>query len=69
MTRKAVAKNGRTPKYTLRNIDPALWKAVKERVAFEGRTIDFVLKQLLRVYAKHGYHRVVETFLNGKDKL
>ena len=54
------------PKYTIRNIDPALWKAVKERAEFEGRPLRFVLLHLLRVYADNGFV-VVETF-NGKRK-
>jgi hypothetical protein len=63
VTKKAVPK---LPKYTLLNIDPALWKAVKERAEFEGRPLRFVLLQLLRVYAENGF-QVVETF-NGKRK-
>lgn len=64
MKKKTVAK--RNPKYTLTNIDPTLWKAVKDRATFEGRPLSFVLKELLRVYAENGF-RVVETF-NGKRK-
>ena len=47
--------------YTLRRIDPELWKRAKAQAAYEGRTLRFVILQLLHVYAKHGY-RVVETF-------
>lgn len=54
------------PKYTLRNLDPALWQKVKDRAKFEGRPISFVLKELLRVYAEHGF-RVVSTF-NARRK-
>lgn len=57
----------KTPlKYTLRNIDPALWKAVKDRASFEGRSLSFVLRELLRVYAQEGF-RIVEMF-DGKRK-
>lgn len=54
------------PNYELRRIDPELWKLVKSKAAYEGRTVRFVLLELLRVYAEHGY-RVVETF-NAKDR-
>lgn len=47
--------------YVLRRVEPDLWKRVKSRAAYEGRTIRFVILELLRVYAKHGFH-VVETF-------
>lgn len=53
-------------KYALRGIDPDLWRRVKVRAANEGRTIRFVILQLLRVYAQHGYH-VVETFNEPTD--
>jgi hypothetical protein len=47
--------------YTLRRIPTDLWKKVRSRAAYEGRTMRFVLLELLRVYAKHGF-RIVETF-------
>lgn len=53
--------------YRLADIDPDLWKQVKDRAAYEGRTIRFVLIELLRVYAKHGFH-VVETFNRGRKE-
>lgn len=62
MKRRPVAEN---PKYTIRNIDPAVWKAVKDRAASEDRQIARVLRAFLRVYAKVGY-RVIETF-DGKN--
>lgn len=46
--------------YNLREIDSDLWKRVKARATYEGRNIRFVLMQLLRVYADHGYTHVVE---------
>lgn len=52
--------------YTLRRIPLDLWKRVRSRAAYEGRTVRFVLLELLAIYAKHGFH-VVETF-NGHDK-
>lgn len=52
--------------YALRDIDPDLWKRVKSKAAYEGRTLKFVLMELLRVYADHGFH-VVETF-DGKNR-
>ena len=52
--------------FSLRHVDPELWKRLKHRAASEGRTIRFVLIELIRVYADHGYH-VVETF-DGKHK-
>lgn len=51
--------------YRLTDIDPSLWRRVKSRSAYEGRSIRFVLLELLKVYATHGF-RVVETF-NGKE--
>lgn len=54
--------------YVLRHIDPELWRQVKSKAAYEGRTIRFVLLELLRVYARHGF-TVVETFnANGRGK-
>ena len=47
--------------YALRRIDADIWRKAKTRAASEGRTIRFVLLELIRVYAKHGFH-VVETF-------
>lgn len=57
------------PAYYLRRIEPALWKRVKARAGAEGRSLRFILCELLRVYAEHGY-RVVETFETpgGKKK-
>jgi hypothetical protein len=57
-----MARKASVTKYTLRNIDDDLWQAVKARAAKEGRPIRFVLLSLLRVYANHGFFRVVETF-------
>lgn len=54
------------PNYFLRDIDPELWRKVKARAAFDGRPIRFVILELLKVYAEHGY-TVVETF-DGKKK-
>lgn len=45
--------------YPLRRIPDDLWKRVKSRAGYEGRTIRFVLLELLRVYAKHGF-KVIE---------
>jgi hypothetical protein len=47
--------------YALRAVDAELWKNVKARAAQEGRSIRFVLIELLKVYARHGF-TVVETF-------
>ena len=52
--------------YTLRRINRDLWQRVKNRADYEGRTIRFVLIELLKVYATHGF-KVVATF-NGKDQ-
>ncbi len=41
-------------KYTLRNIDADLWRDVKARIASEGRTIRFVILELLKFYTAHG---------------
>jgi len=51
--------------YRLTKIDAALWRQVKARAAYEGRSIRFVVLELLRVYAKRGF-TVVETF-DGKQ--
>lgn len=48
-------------KYTLRNVPADLWTKVKAQAAREGRPIRFVLLNLLRVYATHGF-AVVEHF-------
>ena len=40
--------------YTLRDIDPDLWRRVKIRAAYEGKTIREALVDLLKVYATHG---------------
>jgi hypothetical protein len=53
--------------YVLRGVDPELWRRVKVQVATEGRTIRFVLLELLKVYAKHGF-TVVETFNNNRNE-
>jgi hypothetical protein len=53
-------------KYTLRNIDTELWLRVKERAAKEGRSLRFVLLEVLKIYAKYGF-TIVETF-DGRDK-
>lgn len=55
-----------TVDYALRGVDRELWTRVKVRAASEGRSIRFVLLELLKVYADHGFH-VVETF-NGRRK-
>lgn len=52
--------------YTLRRIDPLLWRRVRVKAVSEGRTLRFVLLELLRVYAEHGFH-VVETFNARKE--
>lgn len=49
--------------YALRGVDRELWTQVKVRAASEGRSIRYVLVELLKIYAAHGFH-VVETF-NG----
>lgn len=53
--------------YRLEQIDDALWKRVKSRAAYEGRTVRFVLIELLKVYAAHGF-TVVDTFRDRKGK-
>lgn len=39
------------PAYILRNIDPDLWKRVKERAAAEGRSLRGLILWLLQRYA------------------
>lgn len=53
--------------YILRKIAPDLWRRVKSKAAYEGRTVRFVLLELLRVYAEHGF-QVVETFSRPEKK-
>lgn len=53
--------------YALRRIDPDLWRKVKSRAAYEGRSVRFVIMELLKVYATHGFE-VVETFNNKDEK-
>ncbi len=43
------------PSYILRTIDPDLWTRVKARAAQEGRPLRFVILELLKVYALHGF--------------
>lgn len=45
--------------YALRGIDADLWRRVKVKAAYEGRSIRFVLLAFLAAYAEHGY-RVIE---------
>lgn len=52
--------------YTLRRIAPDLWRRVKSKAAYEGRTVRFVILELLRVYAEHGFG-IVET-IDKKEK-
>lgn len=42
------------PDYTLRDMDPELWAAVKARAASEGRGLRWVVLTLLAHYAAHG---------------
>lgn len=53
--------------YTLRRIDPELWKKFKSKAAYEGRPMKFVLCELARIYAEHGF-QVVETFDGQRRK-
>lgn len=52
--------------YILRRIDVDLWLHVKERAASEGRNVRFVLIEMLKIYAEHGY-AVIEAF-DGRTK-
>ena len=52
--------------YPLKDIDPGLWKKVKDRAASEGRSIRFVLLAFLKAYAEHGFS-VVEQAI-GKER-
>ena len=40
--------------FVLRQIDEALWRAVRARAAGEGRTLRQVLTALLEHYVRHG---------------
>jgi hypothetical protein len=42
------------PDYTLRNIEPAIWQAFKQRAAVEGRSLRWVLIELIRRYVADG---------------
>lgn len=53
--------------YRIEDIDPELWRAVKDKAAYEGRSVRFVLLEFLKLYAVHGYH-VIETFKNHRKK-
>lgn len=57
----------RVTNYTLRRIAPDLWRRVKSKAAYEGRTVRFVILELLRVYAEHGFE-VVESFNGDKEE-
>lgn len=58
-----MSRDDATPRvdYALRGVDRELWTRVKTRAAAEGRSIRYVLVELLKIYARHGFH-VVETF-------
>jgi hypothetical protein len=51
--------------YTLRKIDRETWRKAKARAENDGRTMRWVLLQLIRAYAKHG-ERVFDT--NGRER-
>ena len=40
--------------YTLRRIDPELWKKVKARANYEGHTVRYVLVELMKWYVAKG---------------
>lgn len=40
--------------YIIRNVDDALWRKVKARAESEGRSIRWVIVELLKRYAKDG---------------
>ncbi len=42
------------PEYLIRQIDSALWAAVKARAAREGRTVRGLILLLLQRYVQHG---------------
>lgn len=41
--------------YVIRQIDLELWRQVKARASSEGRSIRFVILQLLKLYAECGF--------------
>lgn len=48
------------PSYLLRDIDEKLWRRVKARAASEGRTLRFVVDEMLAAYAAHGYDVLIK---------
>lgn len=42
------------PDYILRNIDPSLWKKFKARAASEGRSLRWLLIELIKKYILNG---------------
>jgi len=50
--------SGRTspsvPDYILRDIDKKLWKQFKERAAVEGRSLRWVIIEMIKHYVTHG---------------
>jgi len=42
------------PDYILRDIDTKLWKQFKERAAAEGRSLRWVIIEMIKHYVKHG---------------
>lgn len=42
------------PDYILRNIDPKLWKQFKVRADSEGRSLRWLILELIRRYVKDG---------------
>jgi len=42
------------PDYILRNIDPSLWDRFKERAASEGRSLRWLIFELIRRYVEKG---------------
>lgn len=50
-TRRRVTPTRKKQHYMVRNVDGALWAAVKQRAAEEGRSVRWVIINLLWLYA------------------
>ena len=42
------------PDYILRNIEPKLWKQFKQRALSEGRSLRWLILELIRRYVERG---------------
>jgi hypothetical protein len=42
--------------YIIRDVDKKLWKQFKDRAASEGRSLRWVILEMIKYYVAHGLH-------------